>query len=29
MVAAAPLARYIPLATLAAVLLVVAWNMGE
>lgn len=25
----APLARYIPLATLAAVLLVVAWNMGE
>lgn len=26
---AAPLARYIPLATLAAVLLVVAYNMGE
>ncbi len=29
LVVAAPLARYIPLATLAAVLLVVAWNMGE
>jgi SulP family sulfate permease len=28
-VAAAPLARYIPLATLAAVLFVVAYNMGE
>jgi len=27
--ALAPLARYIPLATLAAVLFVVAWNMGE
>jgi sulfate permease, SulP family len=26
---AAPLAAYIPLATLAAVLFVVAWNMGE
>lgn len=26
---AAPLARFIPLATLAAVLMVVAWNMGE
>lgn len=26
---AAPLARYIPLGTLAAVLFVVAWNMGE
>jgi SulP family sulfate permease len=26
---AAPLARHIPLATLAAVLFVVAWNMGE
>ena len=26
---AAPLARFIPLATLAAVLFVVAWNMGE
>jgi MFS superfamily sulfate permease-like transporter len=25
----APLARFIPLATLAAVLFVVAWNMGE
>lgn len=29
LVAAAPLARFIPLATLAAVLFVVAWNMGE
>lgn len=29
LLAAAPLARYIPLATLAAVLFVVAWNMGE
>ena len=29
MLAAAKLAFYIPLATLAAVLLVVAWNMGE
>jgi SulP family sulfate permease len=29
LVAAAPLARYIPLATLAAVLFVVAYNMGE
>ncbi len=29
LVVAAPLARYIPLATLAAVLFVVAWNMGE
>ena len=29
LVAAAPLARYIPLATLAAVLVVVAYNMGE
>jgi SulP family sulfate permease len=29
LVVAAPLARYIPLATLAAVLVVVAWNMGE
>jgi sulfate permease, SulP family len=29
MMAAAKLAIYIPLATLAAVLLVVAWNMGE
>jgi len=28
-VAAAPLARFVPLATLAAVLLVVAYNMGE
>jgi len=26
---AAPLAKYIPLATLSAVLIVVAWNMGE
>jgi sulfate permease, SulP family len=26
---AAPLARFVPLATLAAVLFVVAWNMGE
>ncbi len=26
---AAPLARFIPLATLAAVLFIVAWNMGE
>src|SRR6185312_3180719 len=26
---AAPLARFIPLATLSAVLFVVAWNMGE
>jgi SulP family sulfate permease len=29
LMAAAPLARFIPLATLAAVLFVVAWNMGE
>ena len=29
LVVAAPLARYVPLATLAAVLFVVAWNMGE
>lgn len=29
LLAAAPLARFIPLATLAAVLLVVAYNMGE
>lgn len=29
LIAAAPLARFIPLATLAAVLFVVAWNMGE
>jgi SulP family sulfate permease len=29
LVAAAPFARFIPLATLAAVLFVVAWNMGE
>jgi sulfate permease, SulP family len=29
LVAAAPLARYIPLATLSAVLFVVAYNMGE
>jgi sulfate permease, SulP family len=29
LVAAAPLARYVPLATLAAVLFVVAYNMGE
>jgi SulP family sulfate permease len=29
LVAAAPLARFVPLATLAAVLFVVAWNMGE
>ncbi len=29
LVAAAPIARFIPLATLAAVLFVVAWNMGE
>ncbi|MCL2660206.1 MAG: SulP family inorganic anion transporter, partial [Acidobacteriaceae bacterium] len=29
LIAAAPLARYIPLATLAAVLFVVAYNMGE
>lgn len=28
-VAAAPLARFVPLATLAAVLFVVAYNMGE
>ena len=27
--AAAPLARHVPLATLAAILLFVAWNMGE
>ena len=27
--AAAPMVRFIPLATLAAVLFVVAWNMGE
>jgi SulP family sulfate permease len=29
LLAAAPLARFIPLAALAAVLFVVAWNMGE
>jgi SulP family sulfate permease len=29
LVAAAPLAAYIPLAVLAAILFVVAWNMGE
>jgi SulP family sulfate permease len=29
LLAAAPLARFIPLASLAAVLFVVAWNMGE
>ena len=29
LVAAAPLARFVPLATLAAILLVVAYNMGE
>lgn len=29
LVVAAPLARFIPLATLSAVLFVVAWNMGE
>jgi len=29
LVVAAPLARFIPLSTLAAVLFVVAWNMGE
>jgi sulfate permease, SulP family len=29
LLAAAPLARFIPLATLASVLMVVAWNMGE
>jgi sulfate permease, SulP family len=29
LVVAAPLARFVPLATLAAVLFVVAWNMGE
>jgi sulfate permease, SulP family len=29
LLAAAPLARFVPLATLAAVLVVVAWNMGE
>jgi SulP family sulfate permease len=29
LLAAAPFARFIPLATLAAVLFVVAWNMGE
>ena len=29
LVVAAPVARFIPLATLAAVLFVVAWNMGE
>src|SRR6185369_8960501 len=29
LVAAAPLARFIPLATLSAVLFVVAYNMGE
>ena len=29
LIVAAPLARFIPLATLAAVLFVVAWNMGE
>ena len=26
---AAPLARFVPLAVLAAILLVVAWNMGD
>jgi sulfate permease, SulP family len=29
LLAAAPLARFIPLTTLAAVLFIVAWNMGE
>jgi SulP family sulfate permease len=29
LLAAAPLARFVPLGTLAAVLFVVAWNMGE
>lgn len=29
LVAAAPLARFIPMAVLAAILFVVAWNMGE
>jgi SulP family sulfate permease len=29
LVVAAPLARFIPLATLSAVLFIVAWNMGE
>ena len=29
LVVAAPVARFIPLSTLAAVLFVVAWNMGE
>jgi SulP family sulfate permease len=29
LLAAAPLAKFVPLATLAAVLFVVAWNMGE
>src|SRR6202161_3371890 len=29
LIAAAPLARFVPLATLAAVLFVVAYNMGE
>ena len=29
LIAAAPMVRFIPLATLAAVLFVVAWNMGE
>lgn len=29
LLAAAPLAKFIPLSTLAAVLMVVAWNMGE
>ena len=29
LLAAAPLARFIPLASLAAVLFIVAWNMGE
>ncbi|HXE64482.1 MAG TPA: SulP family inorganic anion transporter, partial [Bryobacteraceae bacterium] len=29
LLAAAPLARFVPLATLSAVLFVVAWNMGE
>jgi len=29
LLAAAPLARFIPLASLAAILFVVAWNMGE
>lgn len=29
LLAAAPLARYVPMATLAAVLFIVAWNMGE